>query len=190
MGSLHRQLLLLLSMWLRLSVVMANDNPVQMLDERTGATIVTAGRPLVFVRQLTAATDEIPCYVTLTAANIDKSGSLKNVFLAYFWCAGPMPRTEISPGQQPIILATERGTVTLSPDALTLLEEGISDPPNRPPFGRAASYVYPASLQTMRDLADPGHLVLISVAQKYELFEDRRDALRRFVQSLSKAAQE
>jgi hypothetical protein len=169
---------------------MANDNPVQVLDERTGATIVTVGRPLVFVRQLSAASADVPCYVTLAAASIDQSGTIKNVFLAYFWCAGPVPRTEISPGQQPIVLTAESGTVTLSPDSLTLLEEGISDPPHRPPFGRPAAYVYPATLQTMRDLGDSGHLALISVAQQYELFEDRREALRRFVRSLSKAGQD
>ena len=75
----------------------AANQPLEYLDEETGATVTVVGRPLVFVHDRSGFLGPAGDYVTLAAAAVNQSGKITYVLIAYFWWSGVPPKAELAP---------------------------------------------------------------------------------------------
>ena len=161
----------------------AGSHPLEYLDEETGATVTVVGRPLVFSKRsglVGSASD----YVTLAAAAVDQSGKISYVIVAYFWSVGVSRRVPPA-AVEPLVLQTDAQRIELVLRGEPARELGIGVPVHRPPFGAATPYIYQIDVPTMRLIAESHHLILRleshGTSLNYELFEDRRVALKELV---------
>ncbi|HSY05295.1 MAG TPA: hypothetical protein VK803_05075 [Steroidobacteraceae bacterium] len=165
----------------------AGSRPVEYLDEETGATVAVVGKPLVFARESSGFAGD---YVTLAAVAVDRSGELNYVLVGYIWSAGAPREPEHTPlSAAGLVLQADDRRIELTLQRRSARELGIGVPVHRPPFGSATSHAYAIDLATMQVIADCHHLSLYlqndSAPVIYELFQDRRDALKEFVRFLS-----
>jgi hypothetical protein len=161
----------------------AGNHPLEYLDEVTGATVTVVGRPLVFADR-SGVVGNARDYVTLAAAAVDQSGKISYVVMAYFWSmrvSQPVAPAAV----EPLVLQADDLRIQLVPRGAPARELGIGVPVHKPPFGAATPYIYAIDVPTMRLIAESNHLTLRIESQgtslNYELFEDRRVALKELV---------
>jgi hypothetical protein len=162
----------------------AGNQPLEYLDEETGATVTVVGRPLVFVHELLSTPGNAGDYVTLAAAAVDQSGKITYIVIAYFWSVGVSQ--PVSPAEaEPLSLQTDDQRIELAFRGASARDLGIGVPVHKPPFGTGTPYIYGIDVLTMRSIAESRHLTLrLGRPDKplnYELLEDRRVALKEFV---------
>jgi hypothetical protein len=168
------------------AVALAGNLPLQYLDEETGATVTVVGRPLVFIdeRSRSRASDAND-FVTLAAAAVNQSGKISYVLIVYFWSTGAPRHPEgASPGAEPIVLQVDDRSIKLVPHGRSAREAGIGAPVHQPPFGDGTRYLYAIDLATVRFISESRQLALHVESKgpplNYELFEDRRVAMKQF----------
>jgi hypothetical protein len=159
------------------------------LDEETGATVTLVTQPLVFAYARTDVAANARDYATLQAAAVNRSGKLDYVLIAYFWSTvDPRLRQDKLPSPQPLLLQADDRLIRLGLRAHTAREAGIGVAVDVPPGASATPNVYAADLDTLRFIGAARRLVLLIDTEPstltYELWEDRRPALRSFVQHL------
>lgn len=166
--------------------------PREYLDEETGATITLQSEPLVFAysrRELAANARD---YVTLQAAAVNRSGKVSYVLISYVWSTVD-PRMREEPLLIPDLLqlhADDRH-IQLSARGHTAREAGIGMVVDAPAGSNGAPTVYGTDLATLRFIAESRHLALALDTERstlvYDLWEDRRADLSRFVRHMSGA---
>jgi len=166
--------------------------PREYLDEETAATITVVGEPLVFAlarRDLAANARD---YVTLAAAAVNRAGKITYVLIGYNWStADPRLRRDPLPAAEGLALRADDRRIELTLQGHSAHDAGIGVPVHAPPGASVAPNVYGTDLATLRYLSESRHLMLeadsgVTLVQ-YELWEDRRAALRRFVQHMNGA---
>jgi hypothetical protein len=164
----------------------ASNEPLEYLDEETGATVTVVGRPLVFVHDRSGSLGPAGDYVTLAAAAVNQSGKITYILVGYFWWQGVPPKAELAPAAiEPLALQADDRNIQLVLRAASAREAGIGVPVHRPRFGSPTPHVYAIDLSTMGLIAESHHLALHIQSEgtsvNYVLLEDRRAALREFV---------
>jgi hypothetical protein len=161
----------------------AGNQPLEYLDEVTGATVTVVARPLVFADR-SGVVGNARDYVTLAAAAVDQSGKISYVVMAYFWSVR-VSRPAAPAATEPLVLQADDLRIQLVPRGAPARELGIGVPVHKPPFGAETPYIYAIDVPTMRLIAGSHHLTLHIESQgtslNYELFEDRRVALKELV---------
>jgi hypothetical protein len=145
----------------------AANQPLEYLDEETGATVTVVGRPLVFLHDRSSIVG-FPStvvfsgdYVTLAAAAVNQSGKISYVLIAYFWSlGGPRNPAAAAAGVDPLALQADDRGIQLALLGASAREVGISVAVYRPPIAGATPYVYAIDLPTMRFIAESYHLAL------------------------------
>jgi hypothetical protein len=164
--------------------------PLEYLDERTAATITIVGEPLVFAcarPELAANTRD---YMTVAAAAVNRSGKYTYVLISYVWSTvDPRLRRDPLPNAEPLALQADDRRIELHLSGHSAHEAGIGELVHAPAGIDTPPNVYGTDLATLRFLAAARHVTLLAdsdgVQQPYELWEDRRPALRAFVRHLS-----
>jgi hypothetical protein len=165
----------------------AND-PLEYVDDQTGASVTTVSKPLIFAHKRSETVNGPRDLVTLAAAAVDRSGKYTYVLVAYFWSVGVAEE----PGSgtsacKPLALQLEDGRIDFTPREVAR-EEGIGVAVHKPPFGAKAPCIYATDLPVLRRMAAAPHPVLYSEGQdaslQYDLFEDRLNALKQLVERL------
>ena len=171
------------------------NSPVEYLDDQTGVTVTVVSRPLVFAHErdtfnLPLGTIPARDYVTLAAAAVDRSGRMSYLLIGYFWSVGVSQTWENARrSREPLVLQLQDRRIELVPAGSSAREAGISTPLHRPPIDPATPSLYTVDVPTMKLIAESVHPVLYSgdasAPLKYELFEDRKPALRELVRRLN-----
>ena len=167
-----------------------DKQPQEYLDEETAATITVVGEPLVFACPRPELAANVRDYVTLAAAAVDRSGKVSYVLIAYFWSTvDPRLRPDALPSPEPLVLQADDRRIELKLRGHSAHEAGIGMPVHAPPGAAVTPNVYGTDLATLRFAADARHLTLLAdsggTALSYELWEDRRTALRSFVHHMN-----
>jgi hypothetical protein len=166
-----------------------SSEPTEYLDEETAATITVVAQPLVFAyahRELAANARD---YATVAAAAVNEAGKIHFVLIVYFWSTvDPRLRTDAPPAAEPLVLQADDRGIGLSLRGHSAHEAGIGIPVHAPPGNPVVPNVYGIDLPTLRYLVAAHRLTLSTdsdgTPQAYELWEDRRAALRAFVQRM------
>jgi hypothetical protein len=171
------------------------NSPVEYLDDQTGVTVTVVSRPLVFAHDrdtFNFSSGAVPArdYVTLAAAAVDRSGRISYLLIGYFWSVGvSQPWENARRAREPLVLQLQDRRIELVPASGSAREAGISTPLHRPPIDPATPSLYAIDVPTMELIAESTHPVLYSgdasAPLTYELFEDRKPALRELVRRLN-----
>lgn len=186
--------LAVLAAWLLASVPLAaragDLEPKEYLDQDTAATVTVVSRPLVFAIPRTELAANARDYLTLAAAAVDRNGKVSYVDVAYFWSTvDPRMRTDPLPSPDALILQADDRRIELRLKGQSAHDAGIGVPVHVPPGTTAAPHVYGIDLATLRFLAEARNLAVVvdsnGTLLNYPLWDDRRAALRAFVQRMS-----
>ena len=165
--------------------------PTEYLDETTGATVTVVDRPLVFARERNERAANLRDYVTLSAASVNRGGKVEYVLVAYLWSTLD-PRFAPTLGADSLVLQADDRRIALTANGKSPSDLGIAQPVYAPPGqqpGQASKpMVFPTDLGTLRFIAAARNLVIQNQADdfayNYELWDDKRRSLARFVRFL------
>jgi hypothetical protein len=168
----------------------ASKAPQEYLDEDTAATVTVVGEPLVFANPRTNLAANARDYVTLAAAAVDRNGKVSYVLIAYFWSTvDPRLRNDAPPSPEPLLLQADDRRILLTLSGHSAHEAGIGVPVHVPSGTNATPTVYGTDLATLRFIGESRHLALVVQSGQdevgYDLWEDRRPALRVFIHHMS-----
>jgi len=186
----HRILALLGALLLSMSGAGARASapPSEYLDEQTGATVTVVDKPLVFARERTERAANLRDYVNLTAAAVNRSGKVQYVLIAYVWSTLD-ERYDPIVGTSALVLVADDRRIRLSANGKTPQDLGIAQPVRAPAGQELKPAVFPTDLDTLRYIAAAHNLAVQTGAEgesfDYELWEDQRAALARFVAYLN-----
>jgi hypothetical protein len=162
--------------------------PTEYLDEQTGATVTVVNSPLVFARERSERAANLRDYVNLTAASVNRGGKVEYVLIAYVWSTLD-PRIAQPPGTDALLLRADDRRIELNANGKQPSDLGIGRWVNAPPGQVAKALVFSIDLPTLRFIAAARSLSLQTGASDdsfdYELWDDKRSALARFVQFLN-----
>lgn len=178
---------------LTVAAAAADNPPREYLDEDTAATITVVDQPLVFAYPRQDLAANARDYATVAAAAVNRGGKIDYVMVVYFWStADARLRSDALPPAEPLVLAADDRRIALTLRGHSPHEAGIGVPVHAPPGGSVTPNVYGIDLATVRFLAEARRLSLVADAPgaplRYELWEDRRDSLKAFVQHMSDAS--
>jgi hypothetical protein len=114
------------------------------------------------------------------------------VLISYVWSTvDPRMREEPLPVPDLLVLHADDRRIQLNARGHTAREAGIGMAVDAPPASNAAPTVYGTDLATLRFIAESRHLALALDTERstltYDLWEDRRANLARFVRHMSGA---
>jgi hypothetical protein len=163
----------------------AADQPQSYLDQSTAATIMMAGRPLVFARERPNFAVHMRDYITLAAASIDRGGKIQLVLIAYFWTTfDPHARDDVRHPDELTLLADDR-RITLTKLDRTAHDAGIEERVNAPAVGSGPPVLYSVDVATLRFIAAArslsAHTRTGDTELDYSVWDDRRGALSRWL---------
>lgn len=166
--------------------------PLEYLDQDTAATVTVVAQPLVFANPRTELAANARDYLTLAAAAVNRGGKVSYVGIAYFWSTvDPRMRTDPLPAAEPLILQADDRRIELRLRGQSAHDAGIGVPVHVPPGAGARPNVYGIDLATLRFIAEARHLRVLAESNgaplSYDLWEDRRAALKAFVRHMSGA---
>jgi hypothetical protein len=171
----------------------AGDSPPrEYLDEETGATVSLQIEPLVFAYSRRYLAANARDYVTLQAASVNRSGKVSYVLISYVWSTvDPRMREEPLLIPEQLLLHADDRRIQLSARGQTAREAGIGMTVDAPAGSSGPPTVYGTDLATLRFIAESRHLALALDTERstliYDLWEDRRADLARFVRHMSGA---
>jgi hypothetical protein len=172
------------------STTVADHRPAEFLDERTAATVTVVENPLVFSRQRSDLGANLNDFVTVVAVAIDRSGKVDYALITYVWATQQEPDRAAS-GDSTVVLAADDRRITLDDKKLTARDLGVSVPVHAPSNFASAPHIARIDLATLRFISAAHSLSVQSDSQDevgpYELFDDNRPALARFVQFMQGA---
>lgn len=165
----------------------ADLEPREYLDQDTAATVTVVARPLVFAYPRTELAANARDYVTLAAAAVNRNGRISFVAIVYFWSTvDPRMRTDPLPAPEPLILQADDRRIELRLRGQSAHDAGIGVAVHTPAGTAATPQVYGMDLATLRFVAEARHLTVFARSNgtlvDYPLWDDRRGALRAFVQ--------
>jgi hypothetical protein len=168
------------------SALPGEKEPREYLDEDTAATVTVVGEPLVFAYARPALAANQRDYVTLAAAAANRNRKISYVLIAYFWSTvDPRLRREPLPSPEQLVLQADDRRIELHLQGHSPHEAGIGAPVHAPPGADATPNVYGTDLATIRFIGEARQLTIVVDSDPapitYELWEDRRVALRNFV---------
>jgi hypothetical protein len=177
----------LLAALLALSACTASRAPrtVELLDEKSGNTLLVVERPLVFARDRTDVAAHARDYATLVAVEIDQAGKYSDFLLLYRWSTVD-PRMSPPPDAQQgelRILADGRA-IDLAP--LPQMPIGLAKRRelHLPPHGDVVAHAYLCDTPMLRYLASSRTLLLRMPQERldlpFALEDDGRAALSAF----------
>jgi hypothetical protein len=163
--------------------------PREYLDEDTAATVTVVGEPLVFAYARPALAANQRDYVTLAAAAVNRNRKISYVLIAYFWSTvDPRLRHDPLPSPEQLVLQADDRRIQLRLQGHSPHEAGIGVPVHAPPGADATPNVYGTDLGTIRFIGEARELTVVVDSDPapitYELWEDRRVALRNFVRHM------
>jgi hypothetical protein len=164
--------------------------PREYLDPDTAATITVVGEPLVFANPRIDLAANARDYVTVAAAAVDRSGKVSYVLITYFWSTvDPRMRTDALPNPSALIVQADDRRIELDLHGHSAYDVGIGVPVHAPPGPPVTPNVYVTDLGALRSIAESRQLTLVTETDvtsiTYGLWDDRRAALRAFVQHMS-----
>jgi len=167
-----------------------DKQPQEYLDEETAATITVVGEPLVFACPRPELAANVRDYVTLAAAAVNRNGKVSYVLIGYFWSTvDPRLRRDAMPSPEPLVLQADDRRIELKLRGHSAHEAGIGAPVHAPPGTTVTPNVYGTELATLRFVSEARHLTMVADSDGaplgYELWEDRRTALRNFVHHMN-----
>ncbi len=167
----------------------SDKQPREYLDEDTAATVTVVGEPLVFAYAHPELAANQRDYVTLAAAAVNRNGKVSYVLMAYFWSTvDPRLRRDPLPSPEHLVLQADDRRIELHLQGHSPHEAGIGEPVHAP-SGDATPNVYRTDLGTVRFIGEARQLTIVVDSDPapitYELWEDRRVALRNFVHHMS-----
>ena len=168
----------------------ADKQPREYLDEDTAATVTVVGEPLVFAYARPDLAANERDYVTLAAAAVNRNGKVSYVLIAYFWSTvDPRLRHNPLPSPETLVVQADDRRIELHLQGHSAHEAGIGEPVYAPPGADVTPNVYRTDLGTVRFIGEARELGIVIDSDPapitYELWEDRRVALRNFVQHMS-----
>ncbi len=187
------------------SDVRGRDEPRAYLDQSTGVTVKTVGRPLVFARARPNFAVHMRDYITLAAASVDRAGKLSSILIAYYWTTfdphgqdgdsavnsrtgSGHPAGEDMRPEELILVADDR-LIRLVKLERSAHEAGIDERAHAPPVGSGPPTVYGIDLPTLRYIAAARNLSAQTrtgdTVLDFEMWEDGRPALAQWLQHLS-----
>ena len=167
-----------------------DKQPQEYLDEETAATITVVGEPLVFACPRPELAANVRDYVTLAAAAVNRNGKVSYVLIGYFWSTvDPRLRRDAMPSPEPLVLQADDRRIELKLRGHSAHEAGIGAPVHAPPGAAVTPNVYGTDLATLRFVSEARRLTMVADSDGaplgYELWEDRRTALRAFVHHMN-----
>ena len=171
----------------------AGDSPPrEYLDEETGATVNLESEPLVFAYQRRELAANARDYVTLQAAAVNRAGKVSYVLLSYVWSTvDPRMREEPLLNPDQLLLHADDRRIPLNARGHSAHDAGIGMVVDAPSGSSGPPTVYTTDLATLRFIAESRHLAVAVDTERstlvYDLWEDRRADLARFVRHLSGA---
>ncbi|MGD9843084.1 MAG: hypothetical protein AB7F79_08380 [Steroidobacteraceae bacterium] len=194
MASIGSKSLLVVCFALFLSACSASSpalkQPREYLDPQTAATVTIVDQPLVFAHERPERAANVRDYVTVAAVAVNRSGKMNYFLIAYFWSTVD---TRVASNQSlaeklPVLIADDR-SLQLTTSELTAHDAGIGYEPHRPAGVPVAEVMASIDLATLRYLSLAHQLTIRfkddATEFPYELWNDQRDSLARFVQFLS-----
>ena len=169
----------------------AEGPPVrEYLDEETGATVTLLSQPLVFAYPRPELAANARDYVSLQAAAVNRMGKLSYVLIGYAWSTvDPRMREEPLATPDLLVLRADDRRIQLNARGHTAREAGIGMAVDAPAGANATPTAYGTDLATLRFIAESRQLSLALDTERttliYDLWEDRRPALNRFVHHMS-----
>jgi hypothetical protein len=165
-----------------------SNDPLEYVDDQTGASVTAVNRPLIFAHKRSEMLNGPRDYVTLAGAAVDRSGKYSYVLVAYFWAVGvASDPAKTQDTCKPLAVELQDGRIELTPQ-VAAHDEGIGVAVHKPPFGAGDPCVYGTDVATLRRLSATPHPVLYSggssTSVQYELFEDRLSSLKELVERL------
>jgi hypothetical protein len=161
---------------------------VEYLDEQTGATVSAVSDPLIFARDRSERAANLRDYVTLVAAAVNRGGKRDYVLIAYIWSTLDPRYEPATADADALVLVADDRRIRLTAGGKTPGDLGIARPVDAPPGQQVAPLVFPTDLAAMRFIAAARSLQIQTrlgeLAVSYELWEDQRPALERFVRYL------
>ena len=157
----------------------------EILDERTGNTLLIVKRPLVFARERSDVAAHARDYATLAAVEVDASGTYNDYLLLYRWSTVDK---RMSAPPDP-----DAGNLTLFADGRVIDLKPLPQPPvgigrrramHMPAHGDVAVHAYAIDVATLRFIA-ASHEIQLQMPQeplptRFTLWEDGRAALAQF----------
>jgi hypothetical protein len=176
---------LLLVAALQACTALPERGPRELLDERTGATLITAAEPLVFARSRTDVAANARDYATLVGVEADRSGQYAAYLLVYRWSTVDR---RVAPLPEPVMGALiaqadgrELNLKPLNPTPAAL--QGRRDL-HAPPTSQWVAWAYGVDLPTLLYIAESSELALRfpdeTVPVPFSLWRDGRKALQDF----------
>jgi len=179
------------ALWLPIDMAQARGGapPTEYLDEQTGATVTIANKPLVFARERSERAANMRDYVNLSAASVNRGGKVEYVLIAYLWSTLDPRFTDVLKADSLLLLADDR-RIVLNANGKQPSDLGIAETVQAPPAGQSLKpMVFPIDLPTLRFIAATRNVALQVAAGEdaysYDLWEDQRAALGRFVEFLN-----
>lgn len=186
----HCLLALIAALLLPLGVAVARDPvaPTEYLDEQTGATVTVVDKPLVFARERSERAANLRDYVNLTAAAVNRGGKIEYVLIAYVWSTLDA-RFEPALSASSLLLVADDRRIALNANGKQPSDLGIAQAVHAPPGHELQPLVFPIDLPTLRFVAAARSLAVQAVEEDgsfdYELWDDQRRSLGRFVEFLN-----
>lgn len=178
------------ALWLPIGMAQARGGapPTEYLDEQTGATVTIANKPLVFARERSERAANMRDYVNLTAASVNRGGKVEYVLIAYLWSTLDPRFADILKADSMLLVADDR-RIVLNANGKQPSDLGIVETVQAPPGQNLQPMVFPTDLATLRFIAAARSVALQVAAGEdafsYDLWEDQRAALARFVEFLN-----
>ena len=163
--------------------------PTEYLDEQTGATVTTVDHALIFARDRSERAANLRDYVTVAAASVNRGGKREYVLIAYIWSTLDPRYEPAGAAADALTLVADDRRIRLNANGRSAASLGIVRTPLAPPGQVVTPLVFPTDLDTMRFIAAARSLSIQTAvgeeAVSYELWEDQRAALDRFVRFLN-----
>jgi len=180
-----------------------NNEPRVYLDQSTAVTVTTVGRPMVFARERPNFAVHMRDYITAAAASTDRAGKIDSILIVYYWTtfdphgqdgdvggsarAGSPAREEKRPDE--LILVADDRRIRMVKVQRSAHEAGIEERAHAPPIGGGTPVIYSIDLPTLRYIAAARNLSAQTrtgeAVLDYEIWEDGRPALARWLQRLT-----
>ncbi len=163
----------------------------EVLDENSGTTLIVAQRPTVFARPRTDVAANVRDYLTLVAAEEDRSGKYKAWLIIHRWSTvDPRMEGDTDGGKTELhVIADDRqlDLQRIEPPPAILVRGDILFAPRA---ARAQSWAYGIDDDTLRYIAESHRLLLRvgddSALSAYAIWDDGREAMRQLLADVGK----
>jgi len=162
--------------------------PIEYLDEQSGATVAAMDKPLLFARDRSERAANLRDYVTITAATVNRGGHRDYLLIAYIWSTLDARYEPARPVADALLLVADDRRIRLDAHGGTPADFGIMRVVGAPAGRTVKPLVFPTDLATLRYVAAARSLqVQANVGDDvliYLLWDDQRKALDRLVRFL------